>query len=88
MSFGPRMTETPVLVIYIILALLLLFAGGVHARAAFKPTPLPYTCGQVQWALAHFTAAHLEIAAKKLGIVITASQRHEVAKCMKGAGEQ
>ncbi len=80
-SNDPRATWGPLL--FFVVCWLLLAVCLVHARG-FKPTPLPYSCGQVQWAFTHFTQAHLLQIAHTMGIVVTATQRRQAMACMGG----
>lgn len=56
---------------------------GAHARSTFTPAPLGYSCEQVRWAYAHFTAEHLREMGEKLGIHLTGAQRREAQNCLK-----
>lgn len=61
---------------------LLLLCSTVKAHSRFAPAPLPYSCATVKTAVAAMTREHLEKLAKEMGIVVTPSQRREVAKCL------
>lgn len=63
-------------------AVLAAFVVPVHARSAFTPTRLPYSCDAVRGAFAVASREHLEKIAKELGVVVTPSQRREIRKCL------
>ncbi len=83
-SNDPRATWGPMLLGISLIGLILVLSVLAASAKGFKPTPLPYSCTQVQWAFTHFTQAHLLQIAHTMGIVVTATQRRQAMACMGG----